>query len=67
MSEARKKNWGGMALLTAACAAWQIYDMATEVEAPSQAVAALHYFALVLALIGFVGSSALYIKSLSSN
>ena len=67
MNEVRKKNWGGLVLLTAACAAWQIYEMATEVEAPSQAVAALHYFALALAMIGFAGSSALFIKRLSSN
>jgi len=65
MSQSRKSNWGLMVLLTAAAATWQIYDVATEVEAPSQAVAALGYVSLSLALIGFVGSSALYIKSLS--
>ena len=66
MSESRKKNWLVMALLTGAGAAWQIYDMATEVEAQNQAVAALHYFALSLGLIGCIGSSVLYVKSLSS-
>jgi hypothetical protein len=66
VNESRQKNWLVMAVLTGACAAWQIYDLATEVEAQNQAVEALRYFGLSLALLACIGSSALYIKSLSN-
>jgi hypothetical protein len=51
-----KAYWGRTAAITAAVAAWQIYDMSTAVEAPRQALMLLQYFLLVCALIGCVGS-----------
>jgi hypothetical protein len=51
-----KAYWGRTAVLTAAVAAWQIYDMSTAVEAPRQALMLLQYFLLACALIGCVGS-----------
>lgn len=51
-----KGRWVRTALLTAAVAAWQIYDMATATEAPRQSLLLLQYFLLTLALIACVGS-----------
>jgi integral membrane sensor domain MASE1 len=44
------------AVLTAAVFAWQIYDMATAAEAPSQALKLLQLFLLACAGIACVGS-----------
>lgn len=56
MSEVRDRNSGRLALVSAAVAAWLIYDMATASEAPSRALATLQYALLACALIGLVGS-----------
>jgi hypothetical protein len=56
MSGNQNGKWGRMALLTAAVAAWTIYDLSTATEAPRQAVLIMHYVALTLALIGLAGS-----------
>jgi hypothetical protein len=45
-------NWGKLALMNGAVAAWLIYDMSTAVEGPSRAVAILQYVLLAGALIG---------------
>ena len=58
VSESRKRNWGKLAIMNAAVAAWLIYDMATASEAPRQAVAILQYFLLACATLGLVGSVA---------
>ncbi len=42
--------------MTAAAAAWQIYDLATAIEAPRQAVMIMQYVFLTGALIGLAGS-----------
>ena len=52
----KSTNWGLMALMTGAVSAWLIYDMATAVEAPPQALTILQYFLLVCGLIGFAGA-----------
>jgi hypothetical protein len=51
-----KAHWGRTAAITAAVAAWQIYDMSTAVETPRQALMLMQYFLLVCALIGSAGS-----------
>ena len=54
MAEGQNKRWGLRALISGAVAAWLIYDMASATEAPSQALAILHYVLLALLLISFV-------------
>jgi hypothetical protein len=49
-------NWGLMALMNGAVAAWLIYDMATAAEEPSRAVAIMQYVFLAGTLIGLAGS-----------
>jgi hypothetical protein len=49
-------KWPKVMLMSAATAAWLVYDMATASEAPRQAVAILQYCLLAAALIGLVGS-----------
>ena len=49
-------KWPKVMLMSAATAAWLVYDMATATEAPRQAVAVLQYCLLAGALIGLVGS-----------
>ena len=51
-----KGKWARTAVLTAAVAAWQIYDMSTATEAPRQALLIMQYILLALALIGLAGS-----------
>jgi hypothetical protein len=55
-------KWGKMALLTAAVAAWLIYDMATATETPRQAVMILQYILLAGALFS-LGVSLLKLTS----
>jgi hypothetical protein len=43
-------------LMSAATAAWLVYELATATEAPRQAVLILQYCLLAGALIGLVGS-----------
>lgn len=45
-----------MAVVSAAVAAWLVYDMATATESPSTTLAALQYVFLVLALISLFGA-----------
>ena len=54
MSE--KGKWGLRALISGAVGAWLIYSMASAEEAPSQALAILHYVLLALLIVSFVGS-----------
>jgi hypothetical protein len=49
-------KWTKVMLMSAATAAWLIYDMATATEAPRQALAILQYGLLACALFGLVGS-----------
>ena len=49
-------KWAKVMLMSAATAAWLIYDMATATEAPRQALAILQYGLLACALFGLVGS-----------
>lgn len=62
MHDDRNGNSGKLAAMTAATAAWLIYDMATATEAPRQAVVILQYVLLGGALLGFVGSMAKYMS-----
>jgi hypothetical protein len=52
-------KWPKTSLMSAATAAWLVYDMATATEAPRQAVAILQYCLPAGALIGLVGSLAM--------
>lgn len=49
-------KWPKVMLMSAATAAWLVYDMASATETPRQAVAMLQYCLLAGALIGVVGS-----------
>jgi hypothetical protein len=49
-------KWPKVMLMSAATAAWLIYDMATATEAPRQALAILQYGLLAYALFGLAGS-----------
>jgi len=51
-----KGKWVRTAALAAAVAAWQIYEMVTAVEAPSQALRLLQIFLLACAGVSCVGS-----------
>lgn len=62
MSDDRNGNWGKLALMSAATAAWLTYDLATATEAPRQAVVVLQYVLLGGAVLGFVGSVSKYMS-----
>ena len=49
-------KWPRLMLLSAATAAWLIYDISTATETPRQAVAIMQYVFLAGALIGLAGS-----------
>ena len=51
---ARSGKW---IFINGAVAAWQIFDIATAVEARPQALLILQYFAIVGALCGLVGAT----------
>jgi hypothetical protein len=56
MAQPKTKNWGLQAALCGAIVVWQIYDMASATEAPSQTLSLLHYFLLFCGLVGGVGA-----------
>jgi hypothetical protein len=56
MAQPKTKNWGLQAALCGAVVVWQIYEMASATEAPSQALTLLHYFLLICGLSGGVGA-----------
>lgn len=60
MSEVRTPNWGRWIVISAAVAAWSIYDMATATEAPSQTLALMQYVLLAGTLFGLVVSVVKY-------
>ena len=49
-------KWPKLMLMSAATAAWLVYDMASATEVPRQGVVVLQYCLLAAALIGLVGS-----------
>ncbi|WP_424630096.1 hypothetical protein [Bradyrhizobium sp. SYSU BS000235] len=49
-------KWPKLMLVSAATAAWLIYDMATATEAPRPAVAYMQYTFLALSVVGFFGA-----------
>jgi hypothetical protein len=49
-------KWRKVMLMSAAMAAWLVYDMASATETPRQGVAILQYCLPACALIGLVGS-----------
>jgi len=53
-------KWPKVMLVSGATAAWQIYDMATATEVPSQAVAVLQYGLLGGALFALIGSIVMF-------
>lgn len=57
-------KWPKLMLMSAATAAWLIYDMATATatEAPRAAVAYMQYAFLAMAVIGFFGSLLSYVS-----
>jgi hypothetical protein len=60
MAKNVKSNYGRTALIAGATACWLIYDIASATEAPRQSVAVLQYVLLTMALIGAIGSAAMY-------
>jgi hypothetical protein len=56
VSDHQNGKWGRLALLCAAVAAWNIYDITSATEAPRQAVMIMQYFLLVCALFGLCGA-----------
>ena len=50
------RKWPKLMLMSAATAAWLVYDMASATETPRQAVAILQYCLVAGALIGLLGS-----------
>jgi hypothetical protein len=63
MTQDHSGRWTKSALISAATAAWLIYDMSTATEVPRQAVAIMQYFLLALALIGLGGSLVMFMSS----
>jgi hypothetical protein len=55
-SKNQSGKWGKLALLCAAVAAWNVYDISSATETPRQAVMILQYFLLACALIGLAGA-----------
>jgi len=52
----RKPNWTLQAALCGGVVAWQAYEMATAVEAPSTALLSLQWALLICGLVGGVGA-----------
>lgn len=61
------KKLGRTALLSAVVVGWNVYDMATETEAQSQAVNILQYLLLALAAVALVGSVSLLLLAKVEN
>ena len=55
------KNRGAMFLIGAAASAWQIYDLATETEAPSQTLSLMRYGIMAVLVLATVYSGAMWI------
>jgi hypothetical protein len=53
-------KWPRVMVVSAATAAWQLYDIATATEAPQMALSFLQYSLLACALIALVGSAVMY-------
>ena len=49
-------KWPELTLMSGITSVWLLYEMATATEAPSRALAILHYGLLACALIGLIGS-----------
>ena len=63
MAANSKKSWGVRAALSAGVLIWQIHDMATATEAPSQALLILQYFLIACGLVGLIGGLAMMAKA----
>ena len=61
----KKTNWPLLILASGVTAVWQIYDLSTATEAPSQALAILNYVLLGMATFGCIGSIAMYLSQKS--
>lgn len=51
------------ALLSAGIVVWQIYELASATEAPSQSVLTLHYILLALGAISLAGALIVYLRA----
>ena len=51
------------ALLSAGIVVWQMYELASATEAPSQSVLTLHYVLLALGAISLAGSLVVYLRA----
>ena len=51
------------ALLSAGIVVWQIYELVSATEAPSQSVLTLHYILLALGAISLAGSLIVYLRA----
>jgi hypothetical protein len=58
----KKTNWPLLMLASGVTAVWQIWDLSTATEAPSQALAILQYTLLALATFSCVGAIAMYLS-----
>jgi hypothetical protein len=67
MSAQKSGNWWRTALISAAGLALAIFNIASDREAPSQALAILQYGLPACAVIGLVGSLVMYLSSETSN
>ena len=61
----KKTNWPLLILASGVTAVWQIYDLSTATEAPSQALAILNYVLLGMATFGCIGGIAMYLSQKS--
>ena len=57
----KKTNWPLLILVSGVTAVWQIYDLSTATEAPSQALAILNYTLLAMATFGCIASIGMYL------
>jgi hypothetical protein len=55
-SSGKSGNWGKLALMNGAVAAWLLYDISTATEEPSRAVVIMQYVFLAGASIGLAAS-----------
>jgi hypothetical protein len=59
-------RWIKFILMSGVVIAWQIYDLATATEAPSQALLIMNYLLIALAGFSFVGSIVMLVKERSA-
>ena len=62
-TQSGKGGWARTALLGAALAGWQLYELASFTEGPSRVMLAVHYILLACGLLAVAGALVAYLKN----